>query len=159
MTHSSFSPSSTWRSSCSGSPGHLPSRPLSTNSSSKPLRKAARCMARPIEMTLAVDVKRLGDLTVVKPWGELDLATIEVLRAALDGIRLPQCLLLDLRGLCFMDSSGVHLLTALNQRAMREGFELSLVAPPAPADTAIRLCGLDRRLPFVSDLQADAVAA
>jgi anti-anti-sigma factor len=66
---------------------------------------------------------------------------------------------LDLRGLSFMDSSGLHFLVELHEHAARDGFELRLVAPPAPVDTPIRLCGLDQHLPFMSDLPADGLAA
>ena len=58
--------------------------------------------------------------------------------------------MLDLRNLSFIDSTGLHLLVALHQRAQRDAFELMLIAPPAPLDRAIRLCGLDEALPFVS---------
>ena len=66
--------------------------------------------------------------------------------------------MLDLRGLSFIDSTGLRLLVALHQRAQRDGFQLTLVAPAAPADRAIRLSGLDQALPFVAaDDDVDAV--
>ena len=98
----------------------------------------------------AVDVQRRSDVAIVRPYGDLDMATVETLRAALDGIRNAGRLVLDLRGVSFMDSTGLHLLVALDERAQRDGFELTLVAPAAPADRAIRLCGLDHALPFVA---------
>ena len=94
--------------------------------------------------------------------GELDIATVEALRttldaaiaktlrAALEGIETAARLVLDLRGLSFIDSTGLHLLVALDQRAKRDGFLLTLVAPAAPIDRAIELCGLDQVLPFVA---------
>jgi anti-sigma B factor antagonist len=57
-------------------------------------------------------------------------------------------LVLDLRSLSFIDSTGLHLLVELHQHAQRGGVELTLVAPPAPIDRPIRLCGLDAVLPF-----------
>ena len=98
----------------------------------------------------AVDVQRRDDVAVVQPHGELDLATVETLRAALDGIENAGRLVLDLRGLTFIDSAGLHLLVALHQRAQRDGFQLTLVAPVAPADRAIQLSGLDQELPFAA---------
>lgn len=56
--------------------------------------------------------------------------------------------MLDLRGLSFLDSTGLHLLVELNQRAQRDRFELTLIAPEPPIDGAIRLCRLDEALPF-----------
>ena len=98
----------------------------------------------------AVEVQRRDDVAIVQPRGELDIATVETLRAALDGIESPGRLVLDLRGLSFIDSTGLHLLVALHQRAQRDGFQLTLLAPAAPIDRAIELCGLDEVLPFVT---------
>jgi anti-sigma B factor antagonist len=110
----------------------------------------------------AVEVQRRGHITIVQPRGELDIATVETLRTslddaiaetlrtALDGLENPARLVLDLRGLSFIDSGGLHLLVALDQRAQRDGFQLSLLAPAAPIDRAIQLCGLDQVLPFAA---------
>jgi anti-anti-sigma factor len=110
----------------------------------------------------AVEVQRRGHVTIVQPRGELDLATVETLRttldvaiaetlrAALGGFETGARLVLDLRGLSFIESTGLHLLVALDQHAQRDGFQLALLAPPAPVDRAIQLCGLDHLLPFVA---------
>jgi anti-anti-sigma factor len=109
----------------------------------------------------AVEVQRRDHVTIVQPRGELDMATVETLRttldaaiaetlrAALDGFETGACLVLDLRRLSFIDSTGLHLLVALDQRAQRDRFLLTLIAPAAPIDRAIQLCGLDQVLPFV----------
>lgn len=111
----------------------------------------------------AVKTQRRAHVTIVQPRGELDYATVETLSAALgaavaealraaavDGFERGGRLVLDLRGLSFMDSAGVHLLVALDRRAKRDGLHLTLVAPAAPIDRAILLCGLDQVLPFVA---------
>ena len=103
----------------------------------------------------AVAVQRRDDLAIVRPSGELDVATVETLRAALDSVRSAGRLLLDLRGLSFIDSTGEHLLMALHQRAQRDGFALTLVAPVPPIDRAIRLCGLDATLPLVTAVEGE----
>jgi anti-anti-sigma factor len=109
---------------------------------------------RAIEMAelepFAVDVQRRDDVAIVQPRGELDVATVERLRAALDGTEDAGRLVLDLRDLTFIDSNGLHLLVALHRRAQRDGFELTLLAPAAPVDRPIRLCGLDKALPFLA---------
>jgi anti-anti-sigma factor len=107
----------------------------------------------------AVEVQRRGDAAVVQPRGELDLASVETLRAALDGVGSARRLVLDLRGLVFIDSTGLHLLVELHQCAQRDGVELTLVAPEAPVDRPIRLCGLDAVLPFEAtvDVTSDVV--
>ena len=117
----------------------------------------------------AVEVQRRKHVTIVQPRGELELATAETLRstldaaiaeilsAALDGMENGARLVLDLRGLSFIDSTGLHLLVALTERARRDGLQLKLLAPVAPADRAIQVCGLDRTLPFAAPV--DAVGA
>jgi anti-sigma B factor antagonist len=96
----------------------------------------------------AVDVQRRDDGTIVRARGELDVATAGTLRAALDGIEDAARLVLDLRGLSFIDSTGLHLVVALHKRAQRDGFQLSVLAPAPPVDRAFRICGLDKTLPF-----------
>ena len=100
-----------------------------------------------------VDVQRRRHVTIVQPRGELDLATVEKLRSVLDEAIAGWSrtrLVLDLRGLSFIDSTGLHLLLVLDRRAQRDGFELTLLAPAPPVDRAIELCGLDKMLPFAA---------
>ncbi len=120
----------------------------SSNGASRPGSAAAVGQARP--QPFAVDVRRRDDVAIVRPRGELDLATVETLRAALDRVENAARLVLDLRGLSFIDSTGLRLLVALHQRAQRDGFQLTLIAPAAPADKAIQVSGLDQVLPFVA---------
>jgi anti-anti-sigma factor len=113
----------------------------------------------------AVEVERDDHGAVVQPRGELDLATIGVLDAAVDlaitdtlraapeGTERHARLVLDLRGLSFVDSTGLRMLLALDRRAQHDGFQLMLYAPGAPADRAIQLCGLDEVLPFVAPVE------
>jgi anti-sigma B factor antagonist len=103
----------------------------------------------------AVEVQQRDAVAIVQPRGELDLVTVETLRAALDGIASTERLVLDLRSLSFIDSTGLQLLVALDQRAQRDGCQLTLVAPAAPVDRAIQLCGLDKKLPFVAVVDAE----
>jgi anti-anti-sigma factor len=123
--------------------------------------------ARATEMSafepFAIEVQRREHVAIVQPRGELDLATVDTLRSRLDaaiaetlravlddGMETATRLVLDLRGLSFIDSTGLHLLVALDQRAARDGFLLTLLAPAAPIDKPIQLCGLDQVLPFVA---------
>jgi anti-anti-sigma factor len=115
--------------------------------------------ARAVEVagpeSFAVEVQQRDAVAIVQPRGELDLVTVETLRAALDAIKSTERLVLDLRGLSFIDSTGVQLLVALHQRAQRDGFQLTLMAPTAPVDRAIQLCGLAQALPFVAVVDAE----
>jgi anti-sigma B factor antagonist len=106
-----------------------------------------------------VEVRCRDAVAIVQPRGELDLVTVETLRAALDAIESAERLVLDLRGLSFMDSTGLQLLVALHRRAQRDGLQLALVAPAPPVDRAIRVCGLDQELPFVAAIDGEPAEA
>ena len=84
--------------------------------------------------------------------GELDLATAPQLEELLDA-RLGSGgeVLIDLRGLQFMDSSGVRVLVAGHAQASRAGTLLRLVRPDAgnPVAKIIEVSGLDSELHFV----------
>jgi anti-sigma B factor antagonist len=155
------------KSAASGGPAQLtvvePSRPSADRA--RRARSARAAELSDLE-PFAVEVQRRKHVTIVQPRGELDLATAETLRstldaaiaetlsAALDGMEHEARLVLDLRGLSFIDSTGLHLLVALDQRAQRDGFQLTLLAPAAPIDRAIQLCGLDQILPFAAPVDA-----
>jgi anti-sigma B factor antagonist len=98
----------------------------------------------------SVDVNLGNDVAIVQPHGELDLATVETLRDAIDRLEPVERLVLDLRGLSFLDSTGLRLLVSLHHRAQRDRFQLTLFAPPAPAARVIQLTGLDQALPFAA---------
>ena len=72
-----------------------------------------------------------ADRTVITPVGELDLASAdrladEVARARSGG---PRRIVLDLRAVDFIDSTGLRLLLSLRNDAKRNGHSLALVAP------------------------------
>jgi anti-sigma B factor antagonist len=137
-------------------PAHDDSTGAETSRASSESRRHTG-LARAVDGTppepFAVEVDRRGDLTIVQPRGELDIASVHTLRAALDAIEIAGRLVLDLRGLSFIDSTGLNLLVALNQRAQRDGFELSLLAPGA-IKRPIQLSGLDETLPLVATIDA-----
>ncbi len=120
-----------------------------------PARAGDAERARADLVPFSVEVQRHGDVAIVEPSGELDVATVQTLRAILEEIKSAGRLVLDLRGLSFIDSSGLHLLVALHQRAQRDGFQLALVAPAPPGrqgdpgvwaghDAAVRIAVGDR---------------
>jgi anti-sigma B factor antagonist len=91
---------------------------------------------------------------VVRPCGELDLATAPDLEELVLG-RLAdrRPVVLDLRGLSFMDSSGVRVLVAAHARASDGGGELTIVRPePGGAvDRVLEISGVVRALQLVDE--------
>ena len=106
-------------------------------------------MVRPIRVEVREQTD--GETQVVAVDGELDLGSISLLAQHIDdqigGER--KALTVDLSGVTFMDSSGLRLLIELNERAQRERWSLSLIAPrDEAANLVLRMTGADSALPF-----------
>jgi anti-anti-sigma factor len=86
--------------------------------------------------------------------GELDLATApELERLVVEGIDAGREIVVDLRGLEFMDSSGIRVLVAAHARADRVGGRVVVVRPGAQSAVAkiVEVSGVDRELNIVDD--------
>jgi anti-anti-sigma factor len=85
--------------------------------------------------------------------GDLDLSTLEQLESALDG-RLdgePELLVVDLRELTFLDSSGLRVLLALHTRLTEKGGRLVIVRGPRRVHRVLELTRADEELEIVAD--------
>ncbi|HEX5927247.1 MAG TPA: STAS domain-containing protein [Baekduia sp.] len=107
-----------------------------------------------------VTTTQLSGRTVIAISGELDIATCEELKAALDDALRDESgagIGVDLRRLSFCDSSGLKvLLLAMRQAAMRR-IDVVMTRPPQPAWRVFEVSALDTVLPFVDDAALDAV--
>jgi anti-sigma B factor antagonist len=86
--------------------------------------------------------------------GELDLATAPELEQLLtQRIDANQDVVIDLRGLEFMDSSGIRVLVAGHARAGRTGTQLFIVRPQPDSAVAkiVEVAGLDGELNILDD--------
>ena len=93
--------------------------------------------------------------------GELDIATAprleeEVRRLETEGRKL---IVIDLRGLEFMDSSGLRALLAADTRARERGARLVIIRGDDRIQRVLRITRLDERLEIVDDDGAQAGAA
>jgi anti-sigma B factor antagonist len=101
---------------------------------------------------LILQVEDHGDRVVVTLAGELDLVGApELENAAAPPARAGQYVVLDLRKLEFMDSSGVRAVVAINSAAGEGGGRLSIVPGSAdgPVGRLLTLSGLDRVLDLI----------
>lgn len=100
--------------------------------------------------SFCVDIHPERELVRVAPAGELDLATAPKLEIELQELRDSGFLriVLDLRGLTFMDSSGVALILREDALARANGHDLALIAGPPAVQRVLGLCGLLDRLSF-----------
>src|SRR5947209_5421240 len=111
--------------------------------------------AMPQRPEFSVEVRETATAIVVAPTGELDMATVPRLRAALDSVsRDATRLVLDLRELEFIDTSGMRLILELNERARRDGLDLALVPGHDAVQRLFEIAGVAGELPF-GDAPAD----
>lgn len=99
----------------------------------------------PIEGLLSLAVQERASATVISAEGELDMASAPELELLLDDQRGP--VLLDLRSLRFIDSSGLRLLVGAEERSRRDGLDLRLVCGPATR-RILELTGLTGHFSF-----------
>ena len=85
--------------------------------------------------------------------GELDISSAPMLEEALRRLEAggPSLLVIDLRGLEFMDSTGLRTLVSADQRAREAGRRLAIVRGPEAVDRIFHVTRLDERLELVDD--------
>lgn len=91
-----------------------------------------------------IDVHPERDAVRVVPVGELDLATASLLEEQLHELRSAgfDHVVLDLRDLAFIDSSGIRVIVAEHRFAETTEHEFSLRSGPPPVQRALEMCGL-----------------
>jgi anti-sigma B factor antagonist len=94
-------------------------------------------------------VDRNGSSAWVRPAGDLDLDTVHHIESALAALREQGCgnLVLDLRDLTFMDSTGLRLVIRWHTAAQGEGFQFAIVPGPEVVQRVFRLTGMDAHVP------------
>ena len=90
------------------------------------------------------------DRVRVRPHGALDLATAPTLEAEVSQLREAgfRCIVVDLRGLEFLDSSGLRALLALHGEASSDGFALGLIRGNPTVHRVFEVTGTASVLPF-----------
>ena len=102
----------------------------------------------------AIDVAQQGERTLLNLSGELDLATVGELEGALtERLSAGEDVVVDLRGLAFMDSSGVRALVAAHQLAESGHGALTIVRAPRgnEVDRVIDVSGIATALGMVDE--------
>jgi anti-sigma B factor antagonist len=109
-----------------------------------------------------VQVANKGEAAIVSISGELDLASSPALQEELDRAAAAnsQMLIIDLRELDFMDSTGLSVLVRAHQRIEEQGRQLAMVKGPQQVQRLLSLTGVAERLTVVDEpeelLRADS---
>jgi anti-anti-sigma factor len=105
----------------------------------------------PLSSVCSISAERHLGTTIVRLYGEFDLSSergfrdhIEVL---LDGET--GTLVVDLRGLTFMDSTGLRALISLHNLSQQDRFDYSLLSTGGNVGRVLHETGLDAVLPMV----------
>jgi anti-sigma B factor antagonist len=106
-----------------------------------------------------VQVQRRQGRLLVRPVGELDIATVGRVRAAVAERGQSDDLVVDLGGLGFLDTSGVQLMVELYRRADEDGWGLTIVRGGAAVQRVFEIAGLETILPFADEVPGSDVAA
>ena len=102
--------------------------------------------------TLEFETTRNGSVAIVAPTGELDLSGATILEAELDRLAAdPELagIVLDLRGLEFLDSSGLRLVVLADMQAREAGRRFSLIRGNETVHRVFEITRMSQRLDFV----------
>jgi len=97
-----------------------------------------------------VIVERDRDLRIVRPIGELDISTVGELATVVERECSSQAdLVVDLRGLSFLDCAGLRILLYARALANSNGSSLRLIPGPAMVQRVFDLTGLHHHFRFI----------
>jgi anti-sigma B factor antagonist len=104
-----------------------------------------------VQNQFSVNVHRDGPAAVVAVSGELDLASGPELESQLDELAAPgtTLVIVDLRQLDFMDSTGLSIIVRAHQRLVGQGCEMGLVRGSQQVQRLLDLTGVAERLRLV----------
>ena len=102
-------------------------------------------------VSFRIDVTPDEDHVRVAPSGDLDLATAEPLWEEISRLRERgfEKLVLDLRGLTFLDSTGLRLLIRAQEAALKDGAGFALVDGEPAVCRVLDITGLREHFDFV----------
>jgi anti-sigma B factor antagonist len=104
-----------------------------------------------VQNDFRVDLRVENRAAIIAVTGELDLASSPDLEQQLDQVWRSDAeqLVLDLRGLEFMDSTGLSIIVGAHQRVAETGRRLSVVKGPPQVQRLLDLTGVSERLQLV----------
>jgi anti-sigma B factor antagonist len=103
-----------------------------------------------VQNNFQIASRRDGSATVIAVAGELDLASSPALREELErAAQDAELVILDLRELVFMDSTGLSVVVRAHQRAVEAGYRFAVVRGAKQVQRLLMLTGVGDRLTLV----------
>jgi anti-sigma B factor antagonist len=111
-------------------------------------------MDRSMQSDFRVETETLGRVTMLTPSGELDLVSAPILDGALQRAEEPgaEIVVVDLRQLEFMDSTGLHVFVAAQQRARAAGRRFAVVRGGETVQRLFDLTGVAESFTIIDSL-------
>jgi anti-sigma B factor antagonist len=105
-----------------------------------------------------LDVEPERDVVRVCPSGEVDLVTADRVSAQVEDLVSVGFtrIVVDLRAVTFLDSTGIRLLLELQQSACADGWQLAVIEGPRDVQRVFEIAGVTSMLPF---FEASAIAS
>jgi anti-sigma B factor antagonist len=123
-----------------------------------PPASPAPCVSQPV---LRASTSSLGTVQTVTVSGEMDISTVPQVSTLLDraiSVR-PEILVLDLSGVDFCDSSGIHAVVKTHHRAESARISFRVIPPAGPARRVFEICSIDEFVSFVTVDDANSASA
>lgn len=101
---------------------------------------------------LLIDVSREGERVVLRLDGELDMASVPLLESEVELATLDDTasIVLDLRGLEFLDSTGLRAILLLDKRSTERGQAFALVRGSEQVQRLMSMTRVDEHLKIIA---------
>jgi anti-sigma B factor antagonist len=98
---------------------------------------------------LTIRSERQQEMQLVEPRGEVDLAVTDLLDEEVQRAEATDArtIMLDLRGLDFIDCTGIRTLARIRERSMADGDRVQIRHVPRHVHRLIRVAGVEEMLP------------
>jgi anti-sigma B factor antagonist len=126
------------------------SGPVNSMSRVHPAERPGSRAGDPAPFRIVVRTER--DAVCVCPFGDVDIGTVGQIREQLENVTATGAkhVVLDLRGVTFLDSAGLHLALEADAASRAQHWEFALIGGPADVQRVFDLTGSRARLPFLT---------
>ena len=111
--------------------------------------------------SLAIVAHEAGATVSIQLHGECDLAALPAIRQAISEAldAGPECIVLDLSRLRFIDSSGLHATIELSNRSAAQKTRLVIIPGPPTVQRIFEISGVLDKLPFIGKVPNGSIVA